>query len=153
MMTGEMEKLEFSMIRWDENLIVGVSMKTKVRKKSPVFFPDDIKPVLEDLYAGTTGPLFTRHKTDIYNRFYAALAAAGIPKKVPYSCRHTTATRLAIDEEIAPQTVKKVMRWSTTKMLDKYAHPSYDDALEAINTLNAKKPEQEDSAPDPPKES
>ena len=39
MMTGEMEKLERSMIRWDENLIVGVSMKTKIRKKSPVFFP------------------------------------------------------------------------------------------------------------------
>lgn len=152
MMTGEMEKLEFPMIHWDENLIVGVSMKTKVRKKSPVFFPDDIKPVLEDLYAGTTGPLFTRHKTDIYKRYYAALAAAGIEKKVPYSCRHTTATRLAIDEEIAPQTIKKVMRWSTTKMLDKYAHPSYDDALEAINTLNTKKPEREGSVPDPAKE-
>ena len=143
MMTGEMEKLELPMIRWDENLIVGVSMKTKVRKKSPVFFPDDVKPLLADLYAGHEGSLFTRHKTDIYNRYYAALEKAGVRKLVPYSCRHTTATRLAIDEKIAPQTIKKVMRWSTTKMLDRYAHPDYQDALEAINTLNAKRPEEE----------
>lgn len=138
MMTGEMEKLEFSMIRWDENLIVGVSMKTKVRKKSPVFFPDDIKPLLADLYIGQPGPIFTHHKTDIYNRYYAALKEAGVRKLVPYSCRHTTATRLAIDEKIAPQTIRKVMRWSTTKMLDRYAHPDYQDALDAINTLNTK---------------
>lgn len=138
MMTGEMERLQRDMIRWDENLIVGVSMKTKVRKKSPVFFPDDIKPVLADLYMGTEGPLFTHHKTDIYNRYYAALAAAGVQKKVPYSCRHTTATRLTIDEKIAPQTIKKVMRWSTTKMLDRYAHPDYQDALDAINTMKRK---------------
>ena len=138
MMTGEMEKLELSMIHWDENLIIGVSMKTKVRKKSPVFFPDDIKPVLADLYMDTEGPIFTHHKTDIYDRYYAALAAAGVPKKVPYSCRHTTATRLTIDEKIAPQTVKKLMRWSTTKMMDRYVHPSYDDAIAAINTMNKK---------------
>ena len=148
MMTGEMEKLERSMIRWDENLIVGVSMKTKVRKKSPVFFPDDIKPLLADLYAGQEGPIFTRHKTDIYDRYYAALAAAGTRKLVPYSCRHTTATRLAIDKTIAPQTVKKVMRWSTSKLLDRYAHPDYTDALDAIQTMNKKK--NESTAQDPP---
>ena len=146
MMTGEMEKLERSMIHWDENQIVGVSMKTKVRKKSAVFFPDDIKPLLADLYAGHDGPIFTKHKQDIYNRFYAALAAAGTRKLVPYSCRHTTATRLAINETIAPQTIKKVMRWSTTKMLDRYAHPDTADALAAIQTLNKK----EDPAADLP---
>lgn len=153
MMTGEMEKLCRPMIHWDENLIVGVSLKTKVRKKSPVFFPDDIKPLLADLYAAQETPIFTRHKTDIYNRYYAALAAAGTRKLVPYSCRHTTATRLAINENIAPQTVKKVMRWSTSKLLDRYAHPDYADALDAIQTMNKKQPEESaapsTAAPDP----
>lgn len=143
MMTGEMEKLQQSMIQWDENLIVGVSMKTKVRKKSPVFFPDDIKPLLADLYASTDKPIFTKHKTDIYKRYYAALAAAGTRKLVPYSCRHTTATRLAIDKTIAPQTVKKVMRWSTSKLLDRYAHPDYDDAINAMQALNGEIPGKE----------
>ena len=156
MMTGEMEKLERSMIHWDENLIVGVSMKTKVRKKSPVFFPDDVKPLLADLYAAQDGPIFTHHKTDIYNRFYAALAAAGTRKLVPYSCRHTTATRLAIDKTIAPQTVQKVMRWSTSKMLDRYAHPDYSDAINALQTMGEKQkkdsPEAQEGEGTKPKE-
>lgn len=38
MMTGEMMKLEGSMIHWDDNQIVGVSLKTKVRK-IPCVFP------------------------------------------------------------------------------------------------------------------
>ena len=53
----------------------------------------------------------------------------------PYSCRHTTATALAITEGIAPQTIKKVMRWSTTRMLDRYAHPTQNDALAAVDTI------------------
>lgn len=141
MMTGEMEKLEGSMIHWDENQIVGVSIKTKVRKKSPVYFPDDIKPVLLDLTEGKSGRIFTKHKEEIYKRYYAALETAGVRKLVPYSCRHTIATRLAIDETIAPQTIKLVMRWSTTKMLDRYAHPGSKDALSAIQTLNRKEEE------------
>ena len=57
----------------------------------------------------------------------------------PYSCRHTTATALAIDRNIAPQTIKRVMRWSTTKMLDKYAHPDQTDALKAVNKIRKDK--------------
>ena len=157
MMTGEMEKLCRPMIHWDENLIVGVSLKTKVRKKSPVFFPDDIKPLLADLYAAQDTPIFTKHKTDIYNRYYAALEEAGTRKLVPYSCRHTTATRLAINENIAPQTVKKIMRWSTSKLLDRYAHPDNTDALAAIQTMNKKPPQseyqnQQPAPPDPASE-
>lgn len=149
MMTGEMMKLEGSMIHWDENQIVGVSLKTKVRRKSPVYFPDDIKPVLMDLTEGKPGRVFTKHKTQIYKRYYDALEAAGVRKLVPYSCRHTTATRLAIDKTIAPQTIKLVMRWSTTKMLDRYAHPDSSDALAAIQSLNKPDPE---SAAETPKE-
>ena len=43
--------------------------------------------------------------------------------------------RLAINQLIAPQTIKRVMRWSTTKMLDRYAHPDDSDVLAAANTL------------------
>ncbi len=53
----------------------------------------------------------------------------------PYSCRHTTATALAITENIAPETVRKVMRWTTTSQLKRYAHPNDSAALAAVNTL------------------
>ena len=147
MMTGEMTRLEGSMVDFDANQIIGVGLKTKVRRESPVFFPDDIKPVLADLIAGNPGRIFTHHKEEIYARYYAALEKANVRKLTPYSCRHTTATRLAVTENVAPQTVKKIMRWSTTKMLDRYAHPDNADALEAINTLNRPKSELQSSEP------
>ena len=71
----------------------------------------------------------------IYANYHAVLKAAGCRDLPPYSCRHTTATALAITDGIAPQTVRKVMRWSTAKMLDRYAHPDQSDALKAVNTL------------------
>ena len=145
LMTGEMNRLEGKMVDYDANQITGVGMKTKVRKASPVFFPDDIKPLLEEMTAGNPGRIFTHHKTNLYDRYYAALAAAGVRPLSPYSCRHTTATRLAITENVAPQTVKKIMRWSTTKMLDRYAHPDNEDAKKAINTLNREPPKQEET--------
>ncbi|MBQ9252281.1 MAG: tyrosine-type recombinase/integrase [Clostridia bacterium] len=141
MMTGEMARLEGSMVNFDSNTIIGVGLKTKVRKESPVYFPDDIKPVLAELIGENTGRIFTRHKEEIYDRYYAALEKAGVRKLSPYSCRHTTATRLAVTNVIAPQTVQKIMRWSSTKMLDRYAHPDNADALAAIQTLNAKQGE------------
>lgn len=63
------------------------------------------------------------------------IQAAGCRPLSPYSCRHTTATALAITENIAPQTVKRVMRWSNSRMLDRYAHPDNADALAAVNAI------------------
>jgi len=136
MMTGELRRLTVDMIHFDTNQIEGVGLKTKVRKAAPVFFPDDIRPVLEDLCAGREGLVYPDREETFYNRYYAALAAAGARRLTPYCCRHTTATRLAVTNAIAPQTVQKIMRWSSTKMLDRYAHPDTADAIAAIQSLN-----------------
>lgn len=138
MMPGEMQDLKTDMIDYDAQRIVGVGLKTKVRKKSPVYLPDTIIPVLIDEVAqakSKLGYVWKRNKDEFYDNYYAVLEAAGCRKLEPYSCRHTTATALTISEGIAPQTVKKIMRWSTTRMLDKYAHPDDKDALEALNKL------------------
>jgi integrase len=73
-----------------------------------------------------------------YDNYHAVLKDAGCRDLPPYSCRHTTATALAVDKRIAPQTVTKIMRWSSSKMLDRYAHPDQKDALAAVNKI--KKP-------------
>lgn len=138
MMPGEMQGLKCDMVRIDEQRIVGASIKTKVRRKSPVFLPDAIIPVLIGEIAASTsrkGYVWPRNEDRFYANYYAVLEAAGCRRLEPYSCRHTTATALAIDENIAPQTIKKVMRWSSTKMLDKYVHPDDRDAMEAINRI------------------
>ncbi len=128
MMPGEAQALRVEHIDLDARTIQGVGMKTEVRKKSPIYLPDDIMPVVEDLiaHAQPTGAIWARNEPAWYANYYAALEAAGCRRLEPYSCRHSTATRLAITEGIAPQTIQRIMRWSTTKMLDRYAHP--DDA-------------------------
>ena len=139
MMPGEMQGLRPEMIHFDTQEIIGASIKTKVRKASPIYLPDTIIPVLiSEMEQSTskTGYVWARNEEAFYKNYYAALEAAGCRRLEPYSCRHTTATALAINEGIAPQTVKKIMRWSTTRMLDRYAHPDNEDAKAAINTLS-----------------
>ena len=140
MMPGELLRLTVGMIDFEKKEINGVGMKTKVRKKAALLVPDTVLPLLQSLAEGKAAgdKLVRRNKDQFYVDYYAALEAAGVRKLPPYSCRHTTATALAITEGIAPQTVKKIMRWSTTRMLDRYAHPDLSDARAAIEAVATK---------------
>lgn len=138
MMTGEMRRLTVDMIDFENRRIIGVGLKTEVRKAAPVYLPADILPLLQEAAAGKEGKVWPCSTDDFYIRYYAALEAAGTRRLTPYSCRHTTATALAISENIAPETVRKVMRWSTTAMLSRYAHPDDADALAAVDKLKRK---------------
>lgn len=138
MMPGEMQGLKIEMIDLDHQQITGAGLKTKVRRESPIYLPDAAALILMDEIersGKTSGYLWPRNEEKFYENYYAALSAAGCRRLEPYSCRHTTATALAITEGIAPQTVKKIMRWSTTRMLDRYAHPTDTDAMDALNRL------------------
>ena len=137
MMPGEAQLLKVEHIDLKNKTMYGMNLKTKVRKKTPVVIADCLLPVVEDLISNSqkTGYIWARNETRWYERYYAALSASGCRKLTPYSCRHTTATALAIDAKIAPQTVKRVMRWSSTKLLDRYAHPQMNDALVAVNQI------------------
>lgn len=137
MMPGEAMKLNVENIDLKNRTITHVGMKTKVRKATPIVIANAIVPLVNDLIqnAKPNGNIFIRRKVDWYADYYGALEAAGCRKLSPYSCRHTTATALAITEGIAPQTICRVMRWSTTEMLDRYAHPQMTDALEAVDQL------------------
>ena len=137
MMPGEMQNLRVEHIDLENQRIVGVGLKTQIRKASPVYLPKDVLPMVEDLiaHAQPSGYLWPRNEDKWYATYYDALNAAGCRRLEPYCCRHSTATRLAISEGIAPQTIKRMMRWSTTKMLDRYAHPDESDVIQAANTL------------------
>ena len=137
MMPGEAFALKVSNIDLLSKTIVNAGLKTKVRKATPIVLSDSIIPVVEDLIAAAqpSGHIWKRVESDWYADYYAALEAANCRRLPPYSCRHTTATALAVTEGIAPATVKRVMRWSTAKMLDRYAHPEMSDALNAVNTI------------------
>lgn len=137
MMPGETQNLKVENINLNILEIHGVGMKTKVRKSSPVIIPEDTLPLVEDLIANAqpSGYIWPRDEKKWYASYYDALESAGCRRLEPYCCRHTTATRLAITESIAPQTIQRMMRWSTSRMLDRYAHPDKSDVHDAANTI------------------
>ena len=136
-MPGEVRDTKVENIDLERHMIVGVGLKTNTRKSSPIILSDTIMPVVESLieHAQKSGFLWKRLKKDWYDKYYAALEKAGCRKLTPYSCRHTTATALAVNESIAPITVQKIMRWSSLNMLDRYAHPNIDNLVDAANTI------------------
>ena len=137
MMPGEAMALRVDQIDLPGHRIHGAGIKTKVRRQSDIVLAETIIPLVQDLidHAQPSGFIWKRVEADWYADYYAALEASGCRRLPPYSCRHTTATALAVTKNIAPQTVKKVMRWSTAKMLDRYAHPDQSDALKAVNRI------------------
>lgn len=137
MMPGELQILKVENIDLDNKIILRSGLKTKIRKRTPVVLADCIIPVVQDLidHAQPSGYIWKRNEKLWYDEYYAVLQENECRKLSPYSCRHTTATALAVDQNVAPQTIKKIMRWSTAKLLDHYAHPETEDALEGVNTL------------------
>lgn len=137
MMTGEMRRLTKDMIDLEAREIVGVGLKTKERKKKAVLLHDAIIPVLEDVIRkAETDRLYPMSEDNFYKLYYSALKDAGITRHLtPYSCRHTTATVLAVHENVASQTLQRIMRWKSTKMMDRYVTPNDQDARKAVNKI------------------
>ena len=138
MMTGEMRQLEASMIDFEHQKIVDDGLKTEERRTKHIIIPDDIVPLLQDLAdQHPTGRIFTMNEEDFYSMYYQALKDAGIERHLtPYSCRTTTATTLAVHrEEVAPQVLQRVMRWKSTKVMDKYVNPDDSDARKALGKI------------------
>lgn len=137
MMTGEMRQLEASMIDFENQRIVGDGLKTDERRTKHILIPDDIVPILQDLAdQKPEGRIFTMNEEDFYEMYYKALKDAGIERHLtPYSCRTTTATTLAVHREVAPQVLQRVMRWKSTKVMDRYVNPDDSDARKALGRI------------------
>lgn len=137
MMPGEMRKLEVSMIDLEKQEISGAGLKTNERIRKVILLPNDILPVVSDLMDKAEGSLlFPMSEQKFYKMYYQALEDAGISRHLtPYSCRHTTATVLAVHENVAPQTLQRIMRWKSTRMMDRYVTPTDDDARKAVNRI------------------
>lgn len=138
MMPGETQKLTASMIDLENHTITGAGLKTSTRKTSAVYFPDFLTPLLQDLMdrAPASGKLFPYNKDNIYKMYHEMMNRIGIRDLDPYSCRHTVGTALAVTANVAPETVRKLMRWAKgSRMISRYAHPDDHAAAAAIETL------------------
>ena len=141
MMPGELMRFQPDMVDWEKNEIIGCGLKTKKRKTTAIVFPDMIVPVLSDLIEHCKGKyVISMNRDHFYTEYHAALNRAGVRDLPPYSCRHTTATALALGN-IAPSTIQEVMRHTKFSTTQRYIHPDREAALAAVNTMGKGTPE------------
>lgn len=138
MMPGELLEAQKIQIDWEGRKILGAGKKTKVRKETPIVLADMILPVLADLCEHTPGDKLIRiNKDRFYEQFYETLSRAGCRRLPPYSCRHTAATALAL-ENIPPSVIQKIMRHAKFTTTQQYIHIDIDPMLAAVNQLTSK---------------
>lgn len=140
MMPGELLDARKAHIDWKGKQIIGAGKKTAKRRETPIVLADMILPVLADLCEHTSGDKLIRiNKDRFYDTYYEVLERTGCRRLPPYSCRHTAATELAL-ENIPISVIQKIMRHARYSTTEKYIHVSIDPMLEAVNKLS-KKPE------------
>ena len=135
MMPGETMKLTIPMIDMEALTITGSGLKTTVRKESTIHFPMILVPVLQALIGDRTeGKVFVRNKDNLYRDYHELTQSIGIRDLDPYCCRHTMATALSVNKLVAPETLRKAMRWSrNSRMAPRYVHPDDEDVIAAVN--------------------
>lgn len=135
MMPGELLCGLKSHIDWEGKQIRGAGKKTEIRKQTPIVLADIIIPVLQDLCDHTPGDkLIAINKDHFYERYYETLDRAGCKRLTPYSCRHTIASELAL-ENIPISVVQKIMRHAKITTTQRYVHVGVDPMIEAVNQM------------------
>lgn len=133
MMPGELFDARKDMVDFTSHTITGCGKKTKKRKATPMVVSDLVEPVLQNLCDSTPGDKLLRMNRDnFYITYKETLARCGCRPLPPYSCRHTTATALAL-QDIPLSVVKEVMRHTKITTTQRYVHVGVAPMLEAVN--------------------
>lgn len=139
MMPGELFILKKDMIDFEKFEIRGAGLKTKKRKETALVFPQSIAPVLHKLcdYSNSQKDyVLCMDRDRFYPEYHRAVQSAGCRDLPPYSCRHTTATALALGN-IAPSVIQEVMRHTKFTTTQRYIHPDSAASHAAINQMAA----------------
>lgn len=145
MMPGEVMKCTRGMVKMDEKVIVGSGLKTEVRKNASIVLPDLILPVIERIFTyvaeGDDQKILFLDKTTFYEEYHIFTEKWKIRDLPMYSCRHTTATALAVGTSVSPAIIQKIMRHARFTTTQRYIHPNVSDALDGVNKLTRTIPE------------
>lgn len=140
MMPGELNSCTRSMINIEDRRIVGAGLKTDVRKETPIVIAEFLVPVIERILGYTpnepTQRVLYTDRWSFYDAYHNFTAKYGIRDLPMYSCRHTTATALALGTNVAPSIIQKIMRHARFTTTQRYIHPDTSDALAGINQLS-----------------
>lgn len=137
MMPGKLFNVRKDMIDWEKQCITGCGLKTKKRRETPIVIADMIIPVLRVLCTYFSGEMLIEMQRNVfYKEFERVVTACTGRKLTPYSCRHTTATALALGN-IAPSIIQEVMRHTKFTTTQHYIHIDTAPMLDAVNSLQA----------------
>jgi len=138
MMPGELMIAEKAMINWDKQIITGAGLKTAYRKKTPIIIADFIVPVLRDICNHSKeNRICWLKRDDFYVAFYEMTNRYDCrPELTPYSCRHSTATALAL-LGVSESIMMKIMRQKKITTTRRYIHIDVDKSIEAVNKMKA----------------
>lgn len=144
MMPGELCACTRSMVHLDDRQIVGAGLKTSVRKKTPIVIAEFLVPVIERILTYTEDlpdqKILYTDRWSFYDAYHAFTQEFNIRDLPMYSCRHTTATALALGTDVAPSVIQKIMRHAKFTTTQRYIHADTSDALGAVNKLSPKLP-------------
>ena len=141
MMPGELMKCEKSMIDLERQQINGAGLKTKERRTKPILLPSAILPIVRHYIESVAGDKLLRPVKDkFYDKFHACLKRIGVRDLTPYSCRHTTATILALDDGVAPMLITKALRQKQPLITERYKHADEHQILSALERIDLKPP-------------
>ena len=102
-------------------------------------FPQSVAPVLHELcdYSKSRKDyVLCMDRDKFYLEYHRAVKNAGCRDLPPYSCRHTTATALALGN-IAPSVIQEVMRHTKFTTTQRYIHPDNAASHAAVNQMAA----------------
>lgn len=136
MMPGELLDAKRDMVDLENRRITGCGKKTKERKDRSILLPNVIVPVMKAILASHKyASLIGMNRDKFYDEYHAALQRAGVRDLPPYSCRHTTATVLALDDSVAPLLITRALRQATPYVTERYKHADEEQILEALDKM------------------
>lgn len=114
---------------------VGVGSKTNKRKSASVPVPNNLIPVVEDLFARGKADGLLPYKFDTYRKEFKEMVKriGADPRCTPYSCRHTFATLLST--QVPAHVLAKLMRNDIRVTQKYYLHEDNEMLLSEVNRV------------------
>lgn len=140
MALGELQNVKRENIDFEKWVIRDVGTKNALRKKTPIFIANVVRPILKDLYETSAGfdRLLNMGEGTFYESYYDALRQASCRRLTPHCCRHTTATALA-EAGVQPAIIKTIMRHSNYQTTTEYTHIDESKMIEALDLMLPRK--------------
>ena len=134
MMPGELLQCKKDMIDLAEKRIVCAGKKTQERKVKAIVLPDIIVPLFQAQCESHDGKMLVNINRDAWYAEYKTMSERiGIRVLPPYACRHTAASIMANDADVAPALISKAMRHKKSMTTERYKHAEETQIRDALN--------------------